>query len=269
MIAEDSTGLLQRLQLKVSVDVVIGLDQVSLIAAKKFQWKEHRIPRAKLIPEMRTFQSSLFLPVDWAPIGWIYRDSQREKIKSFTDIFSLKKKISFPEPETSTLGLQLYYWLYNEAGGDIRTLKRLVKNLKKSGYGLLTSWSLAYGLFRRNRVEMSLSYLTSLAYHRKEEKDFSFQFAYFDKGHPWQVEFAAVPASCGQCSLALRFVEFLLTRPAQKIIRDSHFMFPVVSGADSEKLLHFKIPKRISYKSLPDFLERKEELFKIWRQEKN
>ena len=269
LIAEDSTGLLQRLQLKVSVDVVIGLDQISLPAAKKFHWKKHGIPHEKLIPEIRPFQSPLFLPVDWAPIGWIYRDSPQRKIESFTDIFSLKEKISFPEPETSTLGLQLYYWLYIEAGGDMGALKKLVKNLKTTAYGPIASWSLAYGLFRKGRAGMSLSYLTSLAYHRKEEKNFSFQFAYFDKGHPWQVEFAAVPAACRQCPLALQFMEFLLSLPAQKIIRDSHFMFPVVSGVEPAGLFHFKMPGRISYKSLPVFLERKEELFKIWRQQKN
>ena len=269
LLAEDSTGLLQRLQLKIPVDVVIGLDQIHLTAAEKFPWKEHRIPRDKLIPEIRPFQSPVFLPVDWAPIGWIYRGFRRKGAKSFTDIFSLKEKISFPEPEASTLGLQLYYWLYSEAGGEVITLKKFIKNLKTAAYGPITSWSLAYGVFRKGRVGMSLSYLTSLAYHRREEKDFSFRFAYFDRGHPWQVEFAAVPASCRKCSLALQFVTFLLTPTAQKMIRDSHFMFPVISGVKPEKAFHFKMPKRISYKSLPDFLERKEELFKIWRQQKN
>ena len=57
------------------------------------------------------------------------------------------------------------------AGGDLVKLKELVKSIKKSAYGPITSWSLAYGLFRRGRVGMSLSYLTSLAYHQLEEKD--------------------------------------------------------------------------------------------------
>ena len=269
LIAEDSTGLVQRLQLKIPVDVVIGLDQISLVLAKNFPWKKHMIPREKLIPEIRPFQSSFFIPVDWAPIGWIYKDSRFKKVKNLSDIMSLSEKVSFPEPETSTLGLQLYYWLYSEAGGDLIKLKKLIGGLKKTAYGPITSWSLAYGLFQKGRVGMSLSYLTSLAYHQLEEKDFSYQFAYFKGGHPWQVEFAAVPAICRQCALALDFVEFLLTPLAQKIIRDSHFMFPVISEVKSEEFFRFSVPKSISYKTLPDFLQRKEELLKIWKKQRN
>ena len=267
LIAEDSTGLVQRLQLKIPVDVVIGLDQISLVLAKPFLWKKHMIPREKLIPEIQPFQSSFFVPVDWAPIGWIYKNSRFKKVKSLADIMSLPEKISFPEPEASTLGLQLYYWLYSEAGGDLIKLKKLIGGLKKTAYGPITSWSLAYGLFQKGRVGMSLSYLTSLAYHQKEEKDFSYRFAYFNGGHPWQVEFAAMPATCKQCSLALRFMKFLLTPLAQEIIRDSHFMFPVISGVKSDEFSQFSVPKRISYKALPDFLKRKKELFKIWKQQ--
>ena len=111
--------------------------------------------------------------------------------------------------------------------------------------------------------------MTSLAYHRQEEGDFSYGFAYFDRGHPWQVEFAGVPATCQRCTLALRFLEFLLEPPAQKVIMESHFMFPVISEVQTGVFSDLKPPKRISYESLPDFLQKKEELFKIWRQYRN
>lgn len=268
LLAEDSTRLVQRLQLKIPVDLVMGLDQISLALAERFSWKKHSISPEILISEMKSFHSPFFLPVDWSPIGWIYRDSHLKKITGFSEMLSLQKTISFPEPETSTLGLQLYYWLYSEAEGDLVKLKKFIGNLKKSAYGPMTSWSLAYGLFRKGRVKMSLSYLTSLAYHQLEEKDFSYRFAYFKGGHPWQVEFAAVPVTCRQCSLALRFMRFLITPPAQRIIRDSHFMFPVVPKIPSEVFSQLKIPKKISYESLPEFLEKKEEFFKIWKQQK-
>ncbi|MCY4512298.1 MAG: thiamine ABC transporter substrate-binding protein [Bdellovibrionales bacterium] len=267
LLAEDSTRLVQRLQLKIPVDLVIGLDQISLTVAKQFSWKKHPISPETFISEVRVFQSPFFLPVDWSPIGWIYKGPSLKRIKNFSDMLSLQETISFPEPDTSTLGLQLYYWLYEEAGGDLITLKKLIKSIKKAAYGPMTSWSLAYGLFRRGRVGMSLSYLTSLAYHQLEEKDFSYRFVYFDRGHPWQVEFAAVPATCRQCSLSLRFMKFLMTPIAQKIIRDNHFMLPVISEMQSEGFSRLKIPKKISYESLPEFLKKKEELFKIWKQQ--
>lgn len=269
LLAEDSTGLIQRLQLKIPVDVVIGLDQISLFLAQKFQWKKHNILEERLISEVRSFHSPFFIPIDWAPIGWIYKGSRFKEARSFSDLLALSERISFPEPETSTLGLQLYYWLYSESERNLIKLKEIIKKLKKTSYGPIPSWSLAYGLFRKGRVEMSLSYLTSLSYHRREEGDFSYQFAYFDGGHPWQVEFAGVPDNCEKCALALSFVEFLLEPSSQKIITESHFMFPVIPEVKTGVFSNLKLPKSISYELLPDFLQKKEELLKIWRQYRN
>ena len=266
--AEDSTGLIQLLGLKVPVDIVIGLDQISLSSAKKFSWKAPDISLEKFLPEVRPFYSPLFVPFDWAPVGWIYKDPRFQGIKSFSDLLSLSPgtaKISFPEPETSTLGLTLSYWLYTTAKGDLTRFKKLSAKLKKMADGPVSSWSLAYGLFRKGRVEMSLSYLTSLIYHRREEGDFSPRFAYFEKGHPYQVEYTAVPETCRECSLALRFVNFLLKPQAQKILMESHFMFPVVSKAQTEMFSRLKAPPAISYKSLPEFLRNKEKILKIWK----
>ena len=266
--AEDSTGLIQLLGLKVSVDVVIGLDQISLPAAKKFAWKAPNIPLKKLLPEIQPFYSPLFVPFDWAPVGWIYKDPRFQKIKSFSDLLSLPPgtaKISFPEPENSTLGRLLAFWLYTEAGGDLTRFKNFSAKLQKTAYGPVNSWSLAYGLFRKGRVEMSLSYLTSLIYHRREEKDFSIRFAYFEKGHPYQVEYTAVPETCGECRLALRFVNFLLKPQAQKVLMENHFMFPVVSKMKTEMFSRLKVPPAISYKFFPRFLQNKEKIFKAWK----
>ena len=155
LLAEDSTGLIQRLHLKIPVDVVIGLDQISLFTAKKFLWKTHNISEKEFIPEIKPLQSPFFIPVDWAPIGWIYRNSRFKGVKSFSNLLALSEKISFPEPETSTLGLQFYYWIYSESGGDLTKLKKIIGQLKKTAYSSIPSWSLAYGLFRKGRVEAS------------------------------------------------------------------------------------------------------------------
>ena len=265
LMAEDSTGLLQRLKLGVPVDAVVGLDQISLFSARRFPWKNSGVETDRLLPEIRPFQDAFFVPVDWAPIGWIYRDTGLKSVQNFFSLFSLPKRISFPEPENSTLGLQFYYWLYESAGGDTDLLEKALKGLKTKKYGSIPSWSLAYGFFRKGHVEMSLAYLTSLIYHRSEEADFSFQFAYFEKGHPWQVEFAGISGNCRSCDSALRFVDFLLTPPAQKIIMESHFMFPVIPGVKSGLFSELRIPKKISYRLLPDFLKNRNRLLKVWR----
>ena len=113
---------------------------------------------------------------------------------------------------------------------------------------------------------MSLSYLTSLIYHRREERDLSRRFAYFEKGHPYQVEYTAVPETCKECRTALRFVNFLLKPQAQKVLMESHFMFPVVPKVETELFSRLKVPSAISYHLLSDFLRNKEKILKIWKE---
>ena len=186
-------------------------------------------------------------------------------MQSLQDLSLLPKKISFPEPRTSTLGLQFYYWMYSQAS-SMENLKSLLKKLKNTIYGSLSSWSLSYGLFQKNHVDMSLSYLTSLIYHHKEQRDTRYKFAYFKEGHPYQVEFAGIPASCVNCNLAQDFVLFLTKPPVQKILLETHYMLPVIKNFNTQDFLQLRLPKLISYKRLEEFLDKKQQLLKMWQE---
>ena len=263
LIAKDSTKLIQKLKLNIPIDVVVGFDQIHLKEFAKLKWKTLSNQNQTLSLPARLYKSKVFQPIYWSPIGWIYQNEFLKNIQSFSDFLNSKEMVSFPEPKNSTLGLQLYYWMYQQAS-SLDQLKTQLKQLKQKSYAPFHSWSLSYGFFRKGRVGMSLSWLTSLIYHQKIENDPTYHLAYFEQGHPYQVEFSAVPSNCSHCELAVKFVDFLTQKEQQQILMLKHYMFPIVNNFKPKEFLKLKIPKLISYKRLSQFLNQKEELLSLW-----
>ena len=311
LLSEDSTALLQRLAIVPSADLIAGLDQISAReGGRSLKWKSLASLRGKILEDLPLSSSPFFIPIDWAPAGFLYKsdrgglkssrgadsrrgqkaaggplrpplkpdvsaaDSRRKsrsgglaphQISSLSQLPGIQGKISFPEPRTSVLGMQLYYWIYDFFSGDLGRIRRFLLRLKPKIYGPVFSWSLSYGFFQKGRVDMSLSYLTSLIYHM-EEGEREYRFARFTEGHPIHVEFAAVPESCASCLLALEFVRFLLSPAAQAIIMKSHYMLPAGRGALAGAFAELKPPKMISYKSLDQFISQKKRLLALWEE---
>ena len=293
LLSEDSTALLQRLAIVPSVDLIVGLDQISALKGAGLKWKSLSSLKGDFLEALPARDSPFFLPIDWAPVGFLYKYSSGEgaekisersaepaagslaesgqsrrlpphQIASLSHLPDIQGKISFPEPRTSVLGIQLYYWIYQFFSGDLDKIKSFLARLKPKIHGPVFSWSLSYGFFQKGRVSMSLSYLTSLAYHLKEEGRDVYRFARFEGGHPIHVEFAALPGSCASCSLALEFARFLLSPEAQRIIMESHYMLPARAGIRSGDFTALKPPKVISYKELDRFMSQKEKLLALW-----
>ncbi len=270
-LAEDSTALSQRFALIPGIDVVIGWDQITLQSAEKGQWENLDLLKEKFIKEgiHRDFgkesflQNPYFFPLDWAPIGFIHKDKNRS-LESLKSLYKIKGKISLPEPHSSTLGLQFYYWIYEVFEGNAQDLFHFLKTLKNKIYGPVFSWSLAYGFFQKGQTDMGLSYLSSLLYHQKEDKGKPHFFAYFKEGHPCQFEFFSISKKSKNKKLALVFATFLLSKEAQKLIQEKHYMFSVSKEIGTHKLLKQEQVKFISYKRLNDFIHNKEDLLKMW-----
>ena len=51
----------------------------------------------------------------------------------------------------------------------------------------------------------------------------------FKESHPIQVEFAGVPETCQNCDSAIRFVQFLQSDEAQKIVMNKNYMLPIIN----------------------------------------
>ena len=171
-LTEDSRALNQHFRLIPDIDMVIGWDQLTLRSADTAQWEDLSHLKRQLVREkfLNTHLNSspYFLPFDWSPIGFIYYRDDDKSVKSLKLLPQLKGRISFPEPRSSSLGLQFYYWIYEVMEGDKRQIADFLKRLKEKVYGPVFSWSLAYGLFQKGKTDMGLSYLSSLIYHESE-----------------------------------------------------------------------------------------------------
>ncbi len=209
-------------------DSVVGLDSLSKPAAdKEIAWH------------------TPLTPIDWAPLGFLYRKSKvQNPPTSLQDLLKpeFKKQMSFQDPRTSTPGLYFLGWVFAafEKGAT-----DYLQKLKNQVYSVSPSWTAAYGLFQRDWVQLTLSYQTSLIYHRLEEKNTDIEFAVFSEGHPVQTEYAGVPANCKQCDLAAKWTAFLHEPESQKIIMNQNYMFPilpeVMEGSEFAKLPKLKL----------------------------
>jgi thiamine transport system substrate-binding protein len=222
--AEDAGLLISKMD-AFPADIVLGLDQLGLrLAKKQKQWKSHGVSGAR-------YSDEKFLAFDWAPIGFIYRKGEVEPPKDFADLLDARfeSSIALQDPRSSSPGFQFLNWLVNEMGeeGAFEYLKKLKPNV----HSMSGSWSQAYGLFTRGLAKVAFSYATSILYHRLSEKDDRYAFAKFPVAHPVQIEFAAISEQCRSCSVAQKFMSFLLTPKAQSIIMNRNWMLPINAKA--------------------------------------
>ena len=273
-LTEDSTALLQRFLMVPDIDMIIGWDQITGVSAGNEEWEDLSFLKEDFIKTKTQndfgagifFQNPSFLPIHWAPIGFLYKKKELN-IKSLKTLYEIKGKISFPEPRASSLGLQFYYWIYEVFKRDTKQISDFLNKLKQKVYGPVFSWSLAYGFFQKGQVDMSLSYLSSLLYHQKEEPEKPYFFSYFEEGQAYQVEYVSVSQSAKNKKLAFDFLKFLLSEEAQKLIQERHYMFSVSKKMSVHFLLKEKSVQLISYKWLDEFIKNKQPFLKLW--EKN
>ncbi len=242
----NEAGLLfERLKLSTGpsgIDVVIGFDQLMLENAREnFSWHELEVEDLTWAEAVEDLASPQFIPVDWSPLTFIYREDGRFVPKAINDLVrpELKGQLALQDPRSSSPGLQFYNWIKHLK--EDQTVEFLTA-MKPNVHSVSPSWSFAYGLFRKKQVRFVFSHLTSLAFHWGEENDRKYQALNFKEGHPQQVEFAAIPVSCRECDLAADFVQFLLQPESQQIIMHKNYMFPALSGVEKDSIFE-SLPK--------------------------
>lgn len=227
----DAGLLLERLKLS-PADVVIGLDQFMLgEASLQSEWKEIAVAVENLQSEAVLHGSSPFVPFDWSPMSFVYRQGEIDPPHDFSQLLDprFQGKFALQDPRASSPGLQFVNWV-KALQGD-RALEFLQK-FKPNVHSVSPSWAFSYGLFKKKQTSLVFSYLTSLAYHWGEEKDRSYQIVLLNEGHPVQIEYAAVPANCRDCDLAVAFVQNLLTPESQTLIMNHNYMFPALKSVE-------------------------------------
>ncbi len=266
--------IIQRLRFKNKSDrpdVVLGFDQFSIHEANKsFDWLDIGKPwldhtdDSSLLP--KGFEFFNFIAYNWGPLGFVYRNHEIEAPTRLQDLTQPKYKNSLilQDPRMSSPGLQFLIWVLTEMGEDKGF--EFLEQIRDSVRILSPSWSGSYSLFKMQKSTMVFSYMTSPYYHQIEEKNKNYRVAFFKNPHPVQVEYAGVPALCGQCEKGRLFAGFLRRSDVQKIIMKKNYMYPVSSKAlqDSD----FKLPKGIRFinpeKSLLP-VEKKQKLVNRWK----
>jgi thiamine transport system substrate-binding protein len=224
-------------------DVVLGLDQFDVArSATKIKWK--KLPKdflnsisSQLIKENEAVKDqSQFVPYDWAPMSFVARQDAHIAVLQLNDLLKpeLKAKIALQDPRTSSPGLQFLAWIY-ETKSETEA-NDFLKLMMKQAHSFSSGWSAAYGLFKNKQVDTVFSYVTSPLYHQVEESDHSFLAIDMKEALPVQVEFAGIPETCKNCEGAEKFVEFLLSQEAQKILMTKNYMLPIVDSVKESTL---------------------------------
>ncbi|MBC7464372.1 MAG: thiamine ABC transporter substrate-binding protein [Bdellovibrio sp.] len=213
-------------------DVVVGLDQFDLTrSAGKIKWKDiTKNSSVSYSPEIEDLaKQQAFLAYNWAPMSFVTRQDLAVTVEKLDDLLKpeLKGKIALQDPRTSSPGLQFLIWVFeNKSMSDA---KQFLKSLNQQVHSYSAGWSAAYGLFKNKQADIVFSYVTSPIYHLVEEKDPSYISLEFKEAHPLQIEFAGIPDSCKNCEGANKFVHFLQTTEAQKILMTKNYMLPIES----------------------------------------
>lgn len=253
--AADGAALLSKLKIEgkqTKADVVVGLDSTMTKDAKATDlflttktttnWS---LPVT--IEDLDTFQ-----PVDFGWYTFMY-NAKTFKTK-FKDVLpptsldqflsspSLAKQIIVQDPRSSSVGLGLLLWLH--ARFEDRAQKAL-KDLHKQTLLVGRGWSDTYSKFTKGEALAVLSYSTSEAYHREEEKSETFRAMSFSDGHYLQVEVAAIIRHSKKAALARKFLDFLATPTAQATIAKGNWMYPVIA-------LDVNLPKAYSALKKPE-----------------
>lgn len=232
--ADDAGQLLAKLA-AFPADVVVGFDQFSLAGARsKGGWLDHGVT---LAPGLGGASGSAFgsdrsfLAYDWAELGFVYRDGEVAAPASIDDLLApaFLGSLALQDPRSSTPGFQFLAWLVRQKS-ELTALE-ILRRLQPNVHSYASSWSQAYGLLTKGLAKMAYSYSTSPLYHRQMEEDDRYRFASLGDRPPVQVEYAAIAEKSVSPSLARKFMAYLVSVEAQKIIMTGNWMLPVVRAA--------------------------------------
>ncbi|MBN9317808.1 MAG: thiamine ABC transporter substrate binding subunit [Devosia sp.] len=232
--AEDAISTLRKVQLEgaaTKADVVVGLDTATSGEARATGlFAPHGQQLNGLVLPWTDVE---FVPFDYGYFAYVYnKEKTPNPPTSFEELIALPAsfKIVIEDPRSSTPGLGNVFWIA-AAYGD--RAPEIWKGLKPHVLTMTRGWSEAYGLFLDGQADMVLSYTTSPAYHAIAEHDDKYAYARFTEGFIPQVEVAGLLKSSDQAELGQKFLAYLVSPEAQKVIPTTNWMYPVIDiGAD-------------------------------------
>ena len=263
---DDGVSILNRLRIegdKTKADVILGIDD-SLIELTRDMGlvAEHQQSLEGLAPELK-WTDTEFAPFDFGYFSFIYDSSKIEKpVSSLKELVESDAKVIYQDPRTSTVGQGFLLWMKSVYGDQAAgAWKQLAQNTVTVTKG----WSEAYSMFLKGESDYVLSYTTSPAYHIIAEEKTQYKAAKFSEGHTAQVEVAAVLKSSKNKQLGQKFIGFLMSEEAQKIIPVTNWMLPVRWGIELPEAFSTLVqPKRIGF-TPEEVAEGRKDWVKEWR----
>jgi thiamine transport system substrate-binding protein len=250
----DSGYILQRLKLEGpggGGDLVIGIDQFDLATAMSAQqWRPITVSSDQIDPAIATtLPVGPLVAYDWGVMAFVTKKGELANVpRSLDDLLKpeFAKKVAIENPASSSPGRQFLRWIIQTKGpeGGAAYLKAFLQQV----HSVTPGWTEAYGLLTKGIVATTLSYTTSPVYHQIEDKSDSYTALEFSDGHPVQIEFIGIPATCRSCEIAADFATYILSAAGQKLIMEKSYMFPIRTGVRIASPEFANVP---SFKTLP------------------
>lgn len=239
----DGAALLARLRLegaRTDADIVLGLDTALIATAKETGlFTDTAIEADYTLPI--EWIDSVFVPYDWGYFAFVH-NADFAAPTDFKALGESDAKIVIQDPRSSTPGLGLLLWVKAAYGKDAPAVW---EGLADNVVTVTKGWSESYGLFLEGEADMVLSYTTSPAYHLIAEEDATKTAALFSEGHYMQIEVVGRLASSDQPELGQKFMEFMVSDAAQKILPTTNWMYPSVTPKEG-------LPKGFETLSIPE-----------------
>ncbi|WP_435180798.1 thiamine ABC transporter substrate-binding protein [Halorussus sp. AFM4] len=173
------------------------------------------------------------IPYDTGYISLVYDESKLETPPTtFQDLLKEQYKgdLIVQNAKTAATGRAFLLWTVNTVGED-QYLDYWTK-LKNNGVKILGSWSDAYTAYENGEAPMVVSYSTDQVYAHRQNKDLTKHQVGFlnDQGYA-NPEGMAKFANTDQSDLAEAFMDFMLSKQAQKQIAQLNVQFPATDWA--------------------------------------
>ncbi|PID45406.1 MAG: thiamine ABC transporter substrate binding subunit [Proteobacteria bacterium] len=263
---DDGVSILNRLKIegeKSKADVILGIDDALLEVTRDTGLiAEHGQSLEGLNEELK-WEDKQFIPFDFGYFSFVYDSNKIKKpAASLKELVESDAKIIYQDPRTSTPGQGLMLWMkrvYGDKAADAW------KQMAGHTVTVTKGWWEAYSMFLKGESDYVLSYSTSPAYHVIAENKNQYKAAKFSEGHVAQVEVAAVLKSSKNKALAKKFLGFLISEEAQKILPVTNWMLPVRADIELPKVFGELIqPERIGY-TPQEVADNRKEWIKEWR----
>lgn len=229
--AGDAVEMLNKIILegdKCRADVVLGITDD--IADKLYSYLEsYDSPLLEKIDDELEFDpENRLLPFDYGTFAFVYdSESNVRRPTSLSDLTSeeYQDKVILIDPRTSSVGMGLLMWSYNEFGDEYLSWW---EKMEERALTIASGWSAAYGLFTEGEAPIVLSYTTSPVYHVMNEDTTRYEALIFEDGHQVTIEGIGILSSSKMKDEAKIFVDYILSE-AQSDIAVLNSMYPTNS----------------------------------------